>query len=147
MSSLEAINRHKHLYLTGIGEPADNELALRIEEGRLTSVAVPIENVATGRLIDADEQSAAYAVYFPTYVAYAVRNESYATPDPAEEFAGWTARIYTRSKFLDFVRAGTLARDDYPGPVTHYAFNCLNHFVDVVSVHPPEVRIIRQGAE
>lgn len=146
MNGFEAINRHPYLYLTGMGEPQDNTLALRIEEGRVSEVSVPIENFAIGHPIKANEQSAAYAVYFRGYVAYAVRNESYAASDPADEYTGRRAQIFTRSKFLEFVRAGTFATDEYPGPVAHYSFVCSNHVVDVASIDPPEVRVIREGA-
>ncbi len=145
MHDLGTIDRHRYLYLTGITEPRDNSLLLRVEEGRVPDVPEGSDGLV-GRPIMADEHGAAYDVFFPSYVAYAVRNESFALAHEDEEFAGRIAVTSTRSRFLDFVRAGTFADDVHPGPVTHYCFFCLNHTVDVAAAEPPEVRVVRPGA-
>ena len=70
-------------------------------------------------------------------------NESYTYLDKEEEFEGRLACIYTKSRFLDYVRISTLASDEYPGPFKHYGFNCLNHIVDIVSADPPKIVELR----
>ena len=143
---LAALDAHRWLYLTEITEPEENVLWLRIEEGRVLDRVVGTHPVLSGRPIVADELGAAYEVVFPAYVAYAVRNESYTVADPYEVFTGRLAVTYTRSRFLDFVGAGTIASPAYPGPFTHYGLLCLNHIVDVAALEPPVVRVLRRGA-
>jgi hypothetical protein len=65
--------------------------------------------------------------------------------DESEEHTGRVFCVYSKSKFLDFVKAGTIASDDQPGPYKHYGIVCLDHIVDVASVQKPEIRVLRQG--
>ena len=69
-----------------------------------------------------------------------MRNESFTTQDDSEIFSGRLFRVYSDSKFLDFVKSGTIATKDYPGPFKHYGIVCLNHDLDVVSVQEPEIQ-------
>jgi hypothetical protein len=91
------------------------------------------------------EESSIYEIIFDQYIAYSVRNESYTQTDEEEEFEGRLACMYTKSKFLDYVRASTFASDDYPGTFKHYGFNCLNHIVDIVSTSPPKIVELRSN--
>jgi hypothetical protein len=48
---------------------------------------------------------------------------------------------YSRSKFLEFIQpGGSLAEDLLERPLVHYGFVCLDHIIDVASVHIPTVR-------
>jgi hypothetical protein len=143
MNFIELINQHRHLYLTEIHEPEDNVLKLVIAEGKVSG---PRETIRVGSLEIKDaghivvaDDSSIYEIIFDQYIAYSVRNESYTQLDEEEEFEGRLACIYTKSKFLDYVRASTFASDDFPGPLKHYGFNCLNHIVDIVSMSPPNI--------
>ena len=140
----QLLDSHTYLYVTSVAEPEDNVLLVRVEEGRVLQGEAGADGLI-GAPIVADEQSTAYELLFPAYVAYAVRNESYTVCDPEEEFTGRVFAIYTRSKFLDFVRAGTFADDAYPGPYTHYAIHALNHILDVAALEPPELTVVRAG--
>jgi hypothetical protein len=91
------------------------------------------------------ENSSIYEIIFDQYIAYSIRNESYTTLDKEEEYEGRLACIYTKSKFLDYVRASTFASEAYPGPFKHYGFNCLNHIVDIVSTTPPKIVELRSN--
>ena len=61
-------------------------------------------------------------------------------PDESEEWKGGRFRVYSRSKFLEFVAAGTFADGLYPGAFEHYEILCENHVVDVASVSAPVAR-------
>ena len=91
------------------------------------------------RPIEVTGESKKFEVIWETYVTYAVRDESYCSWDESEEWSGERLRIYSKSKFLDFVAAGTFASDDYPGPFKHYQILCGNHVIDVASQDAPVV--------
>jgi hypothetical protein len=147
MNFFELINQHRYLYLTGVCEPKDNALKLVIAEAKVSDSretirigSLELEDAAT---IDVADDSSIYEIVFDEYIAFSVRNESYSQIDKEEEFEGRLACIYTKSKFLDYVRSSTFASDDYPGPFKHYGFNCLNHIVDIVSATPPKIVELR----
>ena len=81
-------------------------------------------------------------LYWPLYISYAVRNESYVHWGKDEQWQGNRFRVYARSKFLDFVANGTFATADYPGPFRHYEVLCVNHIIDVAAPESPLVRIV-----
>lgn len=83
--------------------------------------------------------TATFEILFEWYVAYTVRNECFSFTDDTEVFQGRIAVVYTRSKFLDFVRLSTGGFDD---PLTHFGFFCADHTIDVVTAHVPTIRRI-----
>jgi hypothetical protein len=151
MNLIEQLDRHKYLYLTEIGEPKENVLRLVIEEARASGEPEDMKigdvTLSAVRSIVSDEFCFAYEVVFGSYVAYSVRNESYVGQDESEEFTGRLFCVYSKSRFLDYVRVATFASDDYPGKLNHYGINCLNHIVDVVSVEEPQINILRRAQQ
>jgi len=147
MDSIEQINHHLYLSLIEICEPADNVLKLLLAEAKMGGLKDSIRaggvEIRDTQPIAVAEDSSVYEVTFDWYIAYSVRNESYTYLDKEEEFEGRLACIYTKSRFLDYVRISTLASDEYPGPFKHYGFNCLNHIVDIVSADPPKIVELR----
>ncbi len=144
---IDQIDKHKWLYLTAIGEPEDNTLRLVIEEARSDKNLQPtkigdLDLGKTSRIVS-DAKCFAYELIFEWYVAYSVRDESYTQFDETEVRTGQSACVYTKSKFLDYARSSTFATDEYPGPITHYGFNCLNHIVDVAALEEPNIKVIR----
>lgn len=136
-----------------IGEPVDNELRIVIHEAKAGVVgerkvdeeqsevlkeilenAAPIEHGAGCKLFE---------LYWPSYVAYSVRNESYTTVDDYEEFEGRLIVKYTKSRYLDFVSKATFADSIFPGPLSHFGIFCLNHIIDVISAEEPIVTVER----
>lgn len=83
-----------------------------------------------------------FEVIWPSYIGYAVRNESYTTWDKEEEWTGSSFRIYSKSKFLDFIANGTFASDEYPGPFRHYEIICCDQIIDIASQDQPIVRLV-----
>ena len=139
------LDGHRYLFLTSLSEPADNVLLLRLEEGRVPDTPEGADG-HMGRPILVDVHCAAYDVLFPTYAAYAVRNESYTTANDDEVFEGAGVRTYTRSRFLDFVHHGTFALGLAGDPYRHTSFVCVNHIVDIVSQAEPQVRQVRAAS-
>jgi hypothetical protein len=145
----QELDSREYLFLRAIEEPSDNVLKLVLQEGSVTGPAQDVQigsvRLSGTREVKSDEQSAVYEVIFPGYVAYSVLNESYTTADPAEQYAGRRFRVYSRSKFMEYVRVATFIADDFPGPVTHYEVLCENHVIDIAATGVPQVRRGRQA--
>jgi hypothetical protein len=145
----EQINEHYGLFLRALDEWEPNALRLVIEEARpmgdLHDTQVAGVTITDCRTVDSDESCRAYEVRFDLYVAYSVLNESFATADKSEKYEGRLFRLYTVSRFLDFVRSTTWGDDDYPGPIRHYEVVCLDHIIDVATAKEPVIRLIRDG--
>lgn len=150
MNPIDDIDTCDNLFLEEIGEPADNALRLKLVEARPGGAPGPVdaepdavlrELLRTSTRIEHGPGCKIIELYWPSYVAYSVRNESYCVPDEYETFDGRLFLRYTRSRYLDFVASATFADAGYPGPFVHYGIFCLNHIIDVVSVTPPTVNI------
>lgn len=131
----------RHILFAGLNEPKDN--ALRLYFYRTTTVpAEPLvlgDQVYEGSDVVVDTEVAVIEVAFENYIGYSVRNESFTMWDETEAFEGHAFRLYTKSKYLDFVRAATFACDAFPGPFQHYGMACYDHVIDVVSASEPVV--------
>lgn len=139
-----------NLYVTEIGEPAENELRIVVTEGLLgdpTSINIEGIDLGEGRPIAITDESRSFELHWPNYVAYAVRNESYWNAEEGEPPLGDHLERRFNTAFFRFVSETTFADDDYPGPLEHWALSALNHCVDVISVGPPQVTPIRAKAE
>src|SRR5437016_11627467 len=147
MELASQIDSHKYLYLTQINEPEDNVLRLVIEEARVDrgtdDIKIGETTITEYGPIVSDEDCFAYELIFASYIAYSVRNESYTVWDESEKWTGQVFRVYSKSYFLDYIRASTIASEDYPGPYTHYEVVCLNHIIDIASVQEPKIQILR----
>jgi hypothetical protein len=89
--------------------------------------------------VETTNASRIFEVVWKRYVAYSVRNESYAQNDEYNVSTGRRFHIYSKSRFLDFIGYATFASDGYPGPIQHVGIGCEDHFVDVVSTEEPTV--------
>ena len=145
----ELIDTCKWIYLQEIGEPEDNSLRLVIDEAKADGPPEDIEvlpgKVISGtRAIESDSTCRTFELFWPWYVSYSVRNESFCTLDKEEVCEGRLFCLYSKSHFLDYVARATFASADYPGPLRHWGINCLNHIVDVVSTIEPQVREVKR---
>ncbi len=157
MNLIEQINSHRDLFLVEIGEPEENTLRIVVEEGRLgeqitekdlekseDEVNEAINSIMLGsHPVVSDESCFAYEIIFETYIAYFVRNESYADGNDSETFSGGFFGIYTTSSFLDYLKVSTFATEDYPGKFKHYGLFTFRYVVDVASVYEPNIKILR----
>jgi hypothetical protein len=142
------LNSCQHLFLREIGEPAQNRLKLVIEEGvvstETTSVNFGGSVIAGCHKVILGKNSRLFEITWDSYVAYSIRNESYVVKDETEEYSlGNLARIYSKSKFLDYILGSTIASDEYPGPSQHVEIICECHIVDVVSTTIPSGKNLR----
>ncbi len=146
---MQQIDSAKHLYLRSIYEPEDNVLLLVVQEagasGHPKNIQLGETTVSGVQDIVSGEHELAYQIMFPYYISYAVTNESFAIVDDAEVRTGRLFSIYTKSRFLDYVRATMLVTEDFPGPISHFQVNCLNHSIDVVSTSKPEIKVLNSG--
>ena len=147
-SATEELDTCNYLYLEALSEPHVNGLRLVLSEGivsdKTETLTIGDTEIPDVRPVEVTNFSRWFEIVWDTYIIYSVRNESYCSLDKNEEWSGNAFRMYTKSKFLDFVSSSTFASDDYPGPFVHYEIVCSDHIIDVASEHPPTVR--RVGA-
>jgi hypothetical protein len=143
----DAINACKYVFLRECSEPEDNKLLIVVEEAKADGPPEDIEIL--GKVIKntvpivSDPSCQLFELFWPSYVAYGVRNESFTTWDDTEVFEGRIFRVYTKSPFRDYVSRATFASDEYPGPLKHWGLACENHIVDVIGCVEPELRRLR----
>ena len=143
MKYFDIINKHKYIYLGELVEPEDNCLAFKIQEASVSENEETLDISGTEirgfSAIEVTENSNIYQVVFPSYIAYSIRDESFALPDDYEAFEGRLVCIYSKSHSLDYISKSTFASEDHPGPYLNYGFNCLNHIIDAVSSEAPSI--------
>jgi hypothetical protein len=129
------------LYLVEIGEPADNVLRIVVVEAEEDG-PVDITEMGEAQRLMPTAFSVAWELTWSDYVAYAIRNESFARLEDGEADADDSFRICTQSAFLAYVAASTFAATEEPGPLVHWRLDALNHVLDVAAADPPLVRAI-----
>jgi hypothetical protein len=141
------IDSCKYLYLREINEPRDNWLRLVVEEataGTELMHVLPGTNIEMpGQAIESNEDCRLFNLVWKGYIAYSVRDESYAAADSNELHSGKLFCLYSKSHFLEYISHSTFASEDHPGPFQHVGIVCLNHVVDVVSDKAPEIIRLR----
>ena len=142
--ALAALDACEYLFLSQIEELDNNGLRLVVAEGRRAGESEPIQVggavIPGGTRIDVTDVSAAFEVVWNKYVAYSVMNESFAAVDEQERFTGNRIRLYSKSRFIDYVARASFACDEYPGPTQHIAVVCKNHIIDVIAAMRPVVQ-------
>lgn len=135
-----------NIYLIGATEPEENSLRLYFSRSKAIPEPFSIgDKVYEDALsIELDEELPIIQIDFETYIGYSVLNESYTSWDDYEVFEGKIFRIYSKSRYLDYIKAGTFASEDYSGPFKHYGMSCLNHVVDVVSISVPIIKEVQR---
>ena len=92
--------------------------------------------------LEATDPDRVFDIRFTHYVSYAVRSEQYCQWDNDEVWTGkHVYRVYSKSKFLDFVAGATFATDDYPWPFKHYQIQSLYRIIDIASRDEPIVGV------
>jgi len=141
------INECRSLFLAEIQELGRNSLKLVVAEG--LAVGEP-ESIKVGGVeirdctrIDTTKESRIFELAWECYVGYSVLNESFASVSDEEQFEGQRLRIYSKSRFIDYMSRASFACVEHPGPTSHYSVACEDHIVDVLSVSAPAVRRIQ----
>jgi hypothetical protein len=141
------INSCAYLFLSNIQELDHNGLRLIVEEGRLAGDPQPLrvgETVLSNCTpIAITDQSRAFEIVWKQYVAYSVLNESFASVDDQDRYEGTRFRVYSKSRFIDYISRASFACPEYPGPTQHHEVACEDHIVDVISTTMPAVHRLR----
>ncbi len=122
-----------------LGEPEENALRVVVTEAsrgeREKDPLLGVERFPVAIAVS----TPSLELLWDSYIAYAVRDESYALDD--EESAVETMlHVRKASTFLDYVAETTTAGSGHPGPFEHWALYCANHIIDVASQEPPRLR-------
>jgi len=96
-------------------------------------------------VVKASDPDRTFEIRWSTYVSYAVRSEHYCHWDSDETWEGkHVFRVYSKSKFLDYVAAGTIASQIFLDPFKHYQIQSLYPIIDVASWQEPQVSVTRR---
>ena len=92
-------------------------------------------------VVSANEGPDLFEFVWSKHFAYAARSEHFCQMDQDEKWTGDIFRVFSNSKFLDFISAATFANHQLPGPFHHYQVQSLYRIIDVVALEPPIVRV------
>ncbi|MFF2174850.1 hypothetical protein ACFVT8_00070 [Lysinibacillus sp. NPDC058147] len=131
-----------YIYLNKLFEPEESSLRVLIDRCIVnnTKEFVKITDAfeVEASAIEVDDNLPILQLDFETYVAYSIIDESFTVMDDYENFDGNFFRIYTKSRYLDFIKEGTIAEDIFPEKqFVHYQIPCLNHIIDIISYEEP----------
>ncbi len=132
------INKAKYLYLDKILEKTDLELHIYIDEAISDpEVIKSSEGQSAYTPINTTDSCEKYNIIFNNYVCYSIRNESFTSEDKEEVYVGNVFRVYSKSKFLDYIHSSCIGLDILAPKMKHYEIVCLNHIIDVATVNEP----------
>lgn len=118
------------------------QLLFRIhKESNIGEYEQVINKFGGATLIQDDSRFPIIQIEFDSFIGYSILNESFTVWDDYEQFEGNIFRVFTKSRYLDYISVGTIATEEYPGPFKHYGIAALNHIVDVVSISDPVVKV------
>jgi len=133
--------------LIGTIEPKANSLRLFFSRRKISDKPESIfglDKLFTGYPLITDKRLPIIQIDFKSYISYSITNESFTVWDDYEEFEGKAFRIYSKSRFLDYIGTHTIASSDYPGTIRHFGMVCLDHIVNIASnVHPMTIEVRR----
>lgn len=139
-----------YIYLNKLIEPEGNSLRVLIDRCKvnktkgLMKITGEVEIEASS--IDVDDNLPIVQLDFETYVAYSITNESFTVMDDYEISEGRIFRIYSKSRYLDFIKTGTIAEFIFPEEqFVHYQIPCLNHIIDIISYDEPKITGIKRN--
>jgi hypothetical protein len=128
ITEIAEINDCRSLFLSDFQEAGQNSLRVQVAEGLPVG---PPQSIKVGQTVIPDctaiqitNKSRVFEILWSNYVGYSVLNESYASVSDEECCEGNRFRIYSKSRFIQFMSQATFARDDYPGPTRHYGIAC-----------------------
>ena len=116
-----------YIYLEEILEPKEHSLRLLINRTTF-NIDLPMVQLE-----------------FESFISYSVIDECFSySIDNYEISKGELFRIYTKSRYLDFIKIATNEREDIcPSEnYIHYQFPCLNNTIDVISCEEPKITVV-----
>jgi hypothetical protein len=131
------------IYLTDLREPRDNSLRLAVAEAITGTPTEKVSGIASLLApIIITPHSRRFELVWKNYVAYSVRNESFAQSDKERPAVVSVFLERKSSAYLRFLEETTFATAVMQKPMRHWEINCLNHCIDVVSFDEPIIREI-----
>jgi hypothetical protein len=146
MEFFDEINALKYLFLVNIQDLPANRLLIIIKAATISEkeedLIIGDKNLGPVRRIESDGPGVEYELFFKTYGAYSIINESFSMPQDNEEWIGRLFRIYSKSNYLDYVRNNTIVdyTYDYNKELKHYGINCQHHTIDIVTISEPVIK-------
>jgi hypothetical protein len=141
MSELfDLINIAHSLFLTEIVEHVQNGVTIAFKESVVSNdeefITIGRKTIGSARRVSVDEKGDIYQIIFDNCAAYHVIDQSFATFDDGENI-GRLLRVYTNSKYLDYIRDTTIVEHIREGELKHYRLICEFYVIDVASVYEP----------
>lgn len=138
------INEHKYLFLEQISESTNNTLRLVVSVAEISNEkgSVKIGNSFVDGVHSVTPSNICYEIFFESYIAYFVLNESYDTPYTGLENENWEGknfRVTSESEFTRFLETSSISKD-WLGHYIHYRIYCQNHVINVVSLKEPIIK-------
>jgi hypothetical protein len=149
MGYKDLMNQKRYFYLHSLVEPETNSLRIFIDRCKVSKQSEEIEIgkdiISDVHSIEVDEDLPIVQLDFDSYVSYSIINESFTVLDDYEIFEGNSFRIFKKSRYLDFINKGTIAKDVFSDEeYVHYEIVCLDHIIDVISFNEPNVTEIKR---
>jgi len=133
-------NKTRWIDLRGISEYEHNSLRIIVsvqKAGQEELTKLCGTEFMSSPVID-DENEPLIVIDFPNYINCSIQDEIFCSADNAEAFEGNSFRIYTKSKFMEYVGVKTDWRNDEK-PVRHYCLCCCRSIINVASSYEPIV--------
>ena len=125
------------LWVVEYGEIDEDGLTVSLIEAK-TSTDFEDTELGPAQRVRPDHSSSVFKVTWNDYVAFAVRNESFALPEDGTPI-GYGLGTRAQSHFRAYVAASTFADIACPGPLTHWYLNAEWHCFDVISANAPRI--------
>jgi len=148
MDFFDEINKLEYLYLSNIIEPFDNQLLITVKSSTIsddeTDLFVAGKNLGPVKSLSFDGPGTKYECFFKSYCRYTITNESFTALNENDERIGRLFCLYSKSNYLDYIRDTTPVNYtyDYDNTLKHYAFNCQNHIIDIITIDQPVIKRI-----
>ncbi len=147
MNLIEQLDNHDYLYLDNLTDKGDLKIELFISEASTECWDAKTNNLDDLTEIEKAEVAKRrvckkYKITFENYICYSVANESYTGWDDYEKFSGNLFRIYSKSRFLDYLPNAVelfIIENTQEDKIQHYGILCLNNIIDIVTCQKPTI--------
>ncbi|HWD88501.1 MAG TPA: hypothetical protein VG367_10270 [Mucilaginibacter sp.] len=146
MEYFDEINKLEYLFLVNIKDLPANRLLITIKAATISDkeedLMVGDKNLGPVRRIESEGPWLEFELFFQTYGAYSITNESFSMMQDNEERVGRLFCVYSKSNYLDYIRNNTIVdyTYDYNQELKHYGINCQHHTIDIVTISEPIVK-------